>query len=201
MVIFFVILKMVYCVYSLKSPRWGDSNEKKQYTFMLKENRKDTFIFPHDLALWLALSSSNYPCLEHVLIVPKLFEPLKFHCTPKYSIHDGSQVKATSMFEWYNYIYFVYICIIYVYVRLSVSVQKEIKAVYTEIGQRTYWYLRALGSLVNAWTCAKYVSRTKNHILSSLYNHEFHNSISYKYCTIRYSTLCYFSIWLNRNMT
>ena len=24
--------------------------------------------------------SSNYPCLEHISMVPKVFEPLKFYC-------------------------------------------------------------------------------------------------------------------------
>ena len=33
-----------------------------------------------DLALWLLLISSNYPCLEHNIMVPKMFEPLKFCC-------------------------------------------------------------------------------------------------------------------------
>ena len=33
-----------------------------------------------DLALWLTLISSNYLCLEDILMVPKVFEPLKFYC-------------------------------------------------------------------------------------------------------------------------
>ena len=36
-VIFFLILKMVYCVYSLELPRWGDFNENTQHTFMFKK--------------------------------------------------------------------------------------------------------------------------------------------------------------------
>ena len=35
---------------------------------------------PADLAVWLILISSNYPCLEHNSMVPKVFEPLKFYC-------------------------------------------------------------------------------------------------------------------------
>ena len=31
-------------------------------------------------ARWLTLNSSNYPCPEHIFIVPKVFEPLKFDC-------------------------------------------------------------------------------------------------------------------------
>ena len=69
---------MVYFVYSLESPRWGDSNENTQYTIMLK-NAISLFLFPV-LALWLTLTSSNYPCLEHIFIVPKVFESLKFEC-------------------------------------------------------------------------------------------------------------------------
>ena len=33
-----------------------------------------------DLALLSTLISSNYPCLEHILMVPTVFEPLKFYC-------------------------------------------------------------------------------------------------------------------------
>ena len=33
---------------------------------------------PLDLALSSTLISSNYPCLELIFMVPKLFEPLKF---------------------------------------------------------------------------------------------------------------------------
>ena len=35
---------------------------------------------PPDLALWLTLISSKFPCLEHIFMVPTLFEPLKFYC-------------------------------------------------------------------------------------------------------------------------
>ena len=35
---------------------------------------------PSYLALWLTLSGSNYPCLEQISTVPKMFEPLKFDC-------------------------------------------------------------------------------------------------------------------------
>ena len=76
-VIFFNILKMVYCVFSLESPHWGDSNENTQHTFMSIENQKG----PPDLALLSTLTGSNYPCLELIFMVPKVFEPLKFDCT------------------------------------------------------------------------------------------------------------------------
>ena len=32
------------------------------------------------LALSSTLIGSNYPCLEHIFMVPKVFEPLKFDC-------------------------------------------------------------------------------------------------------------------------
>ena len=34
-----------------------------------------------DLVLRLTLISSNYPCLEHIFVVPKVFEPFRFYCT------------------------------------------------------------------------------------------------------------------------
>ena len=40
----------------------------------------DYFHLPSDLPLRLTLSGSNYPCLEQISIVPKMFEPLKFDC-------------------------------------------------------------------------------------------------------------------------
>ena len=70
---------MVYCVYSLESPHRGASIENTQYTFMLKKI-KEILIKPPDLALLLTLTDSNYPCLELIFMVPKVFEPLKFDC-------------------------------------------------------------------------------------------------------------------------
>ena len=35
---------------------------------------------PPDLALSSTLIGSNYPCLEHIFMVRKVFEPLKFDC-------------------------------------------------------------------------------------------------------------------------
>ena len=78
--IFFFILKMVCCLYSLVSPQWGNSNENTQNTFMLKKIDNISLFMSPDLALWLTLISSNFPCLEHIFMVPKVFEPLKFYC-------------------------------------------------------------------------------------------------------------------------
>ena len=38
---------------------------------------------PSDLALWLTLISSSYPGVEHIFMVPKLFQPFKFYCITK----------------------------------------------------------------------------------------------------------------------
>ena len=35
---------------------------------------------PPDLALWLKLIISSYPCLQHIFMIPKVFEQLKFYC-------------------------------------------------------------------------------------------------------------------------
>ena len=43
------------------------------------ENQRDV-IMPPDLALLSTLIGSNYPCLELIFMVPKVFEPLKFDC-------------------------------------------------------------------------------------------------------------------------
>ena len=39
-VIFFFYVENLYCVYSLESPQWGDSNENTQHTFILKKIEK-----------------------------------------------------------------------------------------------------------------------------------------------------------------
>ena len=49
-------------------------------------NSKEIFIMPPDLALLLTLVGSNYPCLELIFMVPKVFEPLKFDCIMH--VHD-----------------------------------------------------------------------------------------------------------------
>ena len=44
----------------------------------IKENQTDRSILPPVLAILLTPTSSNYSYLEHIFIVPKVFEPLKF---------------------------------------------------------------------------------------------------------------------------
>ena len=46
---------------------------------------------PPDLALWLALIISNFPCLEHILMVPKVFEPLKLYCVRTCSLQNAKK--------------------------------------------------------------------------------------------------------------
>ena len=41
---------------------------------------KEILIMPPDLTLLSTLIGSNYPCLELIFMVPKVFEPLKFDC-------------------------------------------------------------------------------------------------------------------------
>ena len=42
--------------------------------------KSEILILPPDLALLSTLIGSNYPCLELICMVPKVFEPLKFDC-------------------------------------------------------------------------------------------------------------------------
>ena len=46
----------------------------------VEENREDTPIMSPDLELLSTLIGSNYPCLELIFMVSKVFEPLKFDC-------------------------------------------------------------------------------------------------------------------------
>ena len=54
----------------IESPRCGDFNDNTQHTFM-SEKLKEISL--------LCLVSSNYPCLEHIFMVPNVCEPLKFY--------------------------------------------------------------------------------------------------------------------------
>ena len=64
----------VCCVYSLES---------HHHTIIVYKIEKSSLNYSHllpDLATWLILSSSNYSCLKHFSMVPKMFEPLRFDC-------------------------------------------------------------------------------------------------------------------------
>ena len=54
---------MAYCVYLLEHTAYLHG----------KENQKDIPIKPPDLALYSTLIGSNYPCLELIFMVPKVF--------------------------------------------------------------------------------------------------------------------------------
>ena len=90
--LFLFYYEMVCCVYSLESPRWGDSNEYTQHTIILLKIENISISYRHllsDLLPWLKLIGSNYPSLEQISTVPKMFEPLKFDC-----IYDSASRKG-----------------------------------------------------------------------------------------------------------
>ena len=74
--------EIVTGVYSLESPHRGNSNEYTQHIIIVTEIKKSInyHYFVSDLAPWLTLSGSNYPCLEQIFMVRKGFEPSKFDC-------------------------------------------------------------------------------------------------------------------------
>ena len=79
------IMKLyVCCVSSLELPHQSDINEYMQHTIILLKIENISKNYRHllpDLAPWLNLIiSSNYPSLEQITMVPKMFEPLKFDC-------------------------------------------------------------------------------------------------------------------------
>ena len=69
----------------LRIGSFSDSNEYTQHSFsliyILKKIEKMTIcIIPLGLALLSVTIGSNYPCLEQIFIVQKVFEPSKFLC-------------------------------------------------------------------------------------------------------------------------
>ena len=54
-----------------------------QHTVILLKIKNISINYRHllpDLVPWLNLIGSNYPSLEQISMVPKIFEPLKFYC-------------------------------------------------------------------------------------------------------------------------
>ena len=47
-------------------------------TLFYRRSKISPYIIP--ICLWLTLSGSNYPYLEQMSMVPKMFEPLRFDC-------------------------------------------------------------------------------------------------------------------------
>ena len=76
---FCFLLKIVYCVCSLESPHRGDSNDNTQHTIKLEHIENISLLC---LLAWrydLTLMCSILPCLEHIFMIPKVFEPLKIN--------------------------------------------------------------------------------------------------------------------------
>ena len=81
--IFLFYYVIICCVYSLEWPHRGDSTEYTQHTIILLKSENISIIYrrlPPDLAPWLNLIGLNYPSLEQISSVPKMFKPLKFDC-------------------------------------------------------------------------------------------------------------------------
>ena len=80
---FSYFIMIVCCVYSLELPHWGSSSEYTQQIIILLKIENISINYRHllpDLAPWLNLIASNYPSIEQISMVPKIFEPLKFNC-------------------------------------------------------------------------------------------------------------------------
>ena len=60
---------------------------------------------PPNLALLSTRSGSNYPCLELIFMVPKLFEPLKFDCSFSQDFH----ATTTKLLRMYLYKIWIFI--------------------------------------------------------------------------------------------
>ena len=75
--------EIVCCVYSLESPHQGNLMNTFNIQLLCKKQNKNFLTYRYllpDLAPWLTLSGSNYPCLEQFSMDSKMFEPLKFDC-------------------------------------------------------------------------------------------------------------------------
>ena len=84
-------------MYSLESPRRGDSNEYTQYAFMLMKIEK-LFLLCH--LTW----HYNQPSLARTIrleLVPKVFEPLKFDCITK---HRKKKTETDDKIEQYVFV-------------------------------------------------------------------------------------------------
>ena len=57
------------------------------------------YFFP-ELVPWLTLKCSNYPCLERISMVPKIFEPLRFDCINAVEIFSF-QLKLYNKYDWH----------------------------------------------------------------------------------------------------
>ena len=78
--IFYLILSWncMLCVHI--TPRWGDSMSTPNIQSLCWKSKKSYRYLFLELVPWITLSGSNYPCLERISMVPKMFESLRFDC-------------------------------------------------------------------------------------------------------------------------
>ena len=57
---------------------------------------------PPDLAPLSTLTGSNYPCLELIFMVPKVFKPLKFDCIS--SLHPQQKQLVLNNYSFLSYV-------------------------------------------------------------------------------------------------
>ena len=80
----------VFCVFSIESPHWGDSNQYTQYTiFNIK--KKITLNYPKFAAIGFCFQGLRNEFETAVVNKPSVFEPLKFNCICK-----GVEVRPTN---------------------------------------------------------------------------------------------------------
>ena len=88
MAIFWIFFNIkICCVFSLESPRRGDSYEYTQYTiFNIKQ--KINLIYPKSAAMWLCSKGLKNEFETAVVKEPSVFEPVKLYCiTFKGNLH------------------------------------------------------------------------------------------------------------------
>ena len=95
MAIFLIFLNIkVCCVFSLESPRRGDSYEYTQYTiFNIK--KKITLIYPKSAAMGFCSKGLKNKFETVIVNEPSVFEPPKFYCTCLYL--TSSRLKICSL--------------------------------------------------------------------------------------------------------
>ena len=69
----------VYCVLSLESPRWGDSNEHTQYT-IFNMKKKSNLNYPKSAAMGVVSKGLKNEFETAKENEPSVFEPPKFYC-------------------------------------------------------------------------------------------------------------------------
>ena len=85
----------VYCVYTLESPHWGDSNVYTQYTIFQYEKEKTPLIIPN-LQLWDFFQGTQDWVRKSRGKRAISFEPLKFYCICG-SMHSQKEIKLTPL--------------------------------------------------------------------------------------------------------